>query len=138
MALNELSIFLKKNRQHRLSDQLSGRIAELSGAKSVNRQHCPDWTDHEIHYRVVFEHFPPLLLTLSQRVRGAVALGNEKGRQPDYSDTPIDALTPMPPASVSLKPGKKKANSVRPAHPAPTSTMHRALHKRAASRTTTT
>src|SRR5260370_9111149 len=87
MALNELSIFLKKNRQHRLSDQLGGRIAELSGAKSVNRQHCPDWTDHEIHYRVVFEYFPPLLLTLSQRVRGAVALGNEKGRQPAYRGT---------------------------------------------------
>jgi hypothetical protein len=42
-------------------------------------------------------------------------------------------LTPTPPASVSLKPGKKKANSVRPTHPAPTSTMPRALLKRPAS-----
>jgi hypothetical protein len=50
----------------------------------------------------------------------------------------IDALTPTPPASVSLKPGKKKANSVRPTHPAPTSTMPRALLKRPASSTTIT
>jgi hypothetical protein len=32
----------------------------------------------------MFEYFLPIRFTFSQRVSGAVALDNKKGRQPDY------------------------------------------------------
>src|SRR5690349_8682690 len=76
LTLNEFSVLLKEYVEHRLSNQLGGRIAEFSGAEPVHRQHCPGWTDHEIHYGVVFKYFSPLLFTLSQRLLGALALGD--------------------------------------------------------------
>ena len=93
MVGDQLPVFRKKNAQHRLSNQLGDRIAKLSGAKNVHRQHCAGWTDHEIHHGVVFEYFPPLLLAASQRFHGALALRNKKGRHPDYryADPRFDA-----------------------------------------------
>ena len=85
----------------------------------------------------MFKYFLPIRFTFSQRVSGAVRSITRKVVSPTTAAL-IDALTPTPPASVSLKPSKKKANSVRPTHPAPTSTMPRALLKRPASSTTIT
>ena len=78
LSFNELPVLLEKDVQHGLSNQLGGGKAELSGAKAVHRQHRPDWTDDEIHHRVVFEDLPPLLLALSQRVLGALTIKGEK------------------------------------------------------------
>src|SRR5215472_16548490 len=86
-SFHKFSVLLEKYVQHRLSNQLRGCIPELRGAKAVHRQHCPGWTDHEIHDRVVLKYLAPLLLALSQRVSDAVVLGNEKGCQSDYCGT---------------------------------------------------
>src|SRR4051794_5794415 len=60
VSLNECPVFLKEDIQHGLPDQLADRVTELRGAERVHRQDGSCRVDHEVHDRVMFEHFPPL------------------------------------------------------------------------------
>ena len=59
-------------------------------------QEPPAGTDHEVHHRIVFEDFPPLLLALSQRLLGAFLLGNVVAGNQDRcrSSVPISLQRP--------------------------------------------
>jgi len=125
-------------------------ILDLLQKKKHSARDCPiklvgRVAEFEWHPRRFTEHdYPPVGLTMKYMTGlcfeyppstaphslAAFSIGalcrsvTRKVARPDYQRTPIDALTPVPPASVSLKPGKKKAQQCEnPRHPAPTSTM---------------
>jgi hypothetical protein len=75
------------------------------------------------------EHRSPTLLALSERFHGALALRNEKGRQPDYRDADkcLEARSRWL-GHTWQKEGQKRET----AQPTPTNTTPRALRKNAA------
>ena len=68
----------------------------MSGAKSIHRQDYPAGTDHEVHDRIVFEDFPPLLLALSQCLLGAFLLGNVVAGNHDRCRSPVPVSLQRP------------------------------------------
>jgi hypothetical protein len=88
LIFDGLPVLFKKHRHYRVPDQLIGSIAELIGTKVVHRQQCPGCVDHEIHQRIMFENFPPLLLALSQRFLDTLLFGNVAAGCHDHRPTP--------------------------------------------------